>query len=207
LTGSGLFHGCRRRWNSCLPPLSLLCWAHETEAFGSALTLIRIQNQKVREAFPAPQMPLARKLAADPQSGIWLGLLNGDLARYRSGKTEIFPFTHHPGSRVNGLIAASDGSILGATAFGVVGWKNGKRQILTVRNGLPCDSIHALISDDRGNLWLYAQCGLIEIADAELRLRRYGASLFCPHITKRYGSKRYCGQPPLCSCGCSISIA
>jgi signal transduction histidine kinase/ligand-binding sensor domain-containing protein len=139
------------------------------ETMGSPWTLIRIQDQKVREAFPAPQMPLARKIAADPQSGIWLGLLNGDLARYRSGKTETFPFPHHPGSRVNELIAASDGSILGATAFGVVGWKNGKRQILTVRNGLPCDSIHALISDDRGDLWLYAQCGLIEIADAELQ--------------------------------------
>jgi streptogramin lyase len=139
------------------------------ETMGPPGTLIRIQDQKVREAFPAPQMPLARKLAADPQSGIWLGLLNGDLARYRSGKTEIFPFTQHPGSRVNELIAASDGSILGATAFGVIGWKNGKRQILTVRNGLPCDSIHALISDDQGDLWLYAQCGLIEIADAELQ--------------------------------------
>jgi signal transduction histidine kinase/ligand-binding sensor domain-containing protein len=139
------------------------------ETMGPPGTLIRIQDQKVREAFPAPQMPLARKIAADPQSGIWLGLLNGDLARYRSGKTEIFAFTHHPGSRVNELIAASDGSILGATAFGVVGWKNGKQQILTVRNGLPCDSIHALISDDQGDLWLYAQCGLIEIADAELQ--------------------------------------
>ncbi|WP_165420306.1 sensor histidine kinase [Edaphobacter modestus] len=139
------------------------------EIKGPPWTLIRIQDQKVREAFPAPQMQLARKIAADPQSGIWLGLLNGDLARYRSGKTETFPFPHHPGSRVNELIAASDGSILGATAFGVVGWKNGKQQILTVRNGLPCDSIHTLISDDRGDLWLYAQCGLVEIADAELQ--------------------------------------
>jgi signal transduction histidine kinase len=139
------------------------------ETMGPPGTLIRIQDQKVREAFPAPQMPLARKIAADPQSGIWLGLLNGDLARYRSGKTEIFPFTHHPGSRINELIAASDGSILGATAFGVVGWKNGKRQILTDRNGLPCNSIHAITSDDQGHLWLYAHCGLIEIADAELQ--------------------------------------
>src|ERR1700722_14627658 len=139
------------------------------ETKGPPGTLIRIQDQKVLEAFPAPQMPLARKVAADPQNGIWLGLLNGDLARYRSGKTEIFPFTHHPDSRVNELIATSDGSILGATSFGVVGWKNGKRQILTVRNGLPCDSIHALISDNQGDLWLYAQCGLIEIANAELQ--------------------------------------
>jgi ligand-binding sensor domain-containing protein/signal transduction histidine kinase len=139
------------------------------EIMGPPGTLIRIQDQIVRETFPAPQMPLAHKIVADPQSGIWLGLLDGDLARYRSGKTEIFPFTHHPGSRINELIAASDGSILGATAFGVVGWKNGKRQILTDRNGLPCNSIHAITSDDQGHLWLYAHCGLIEIADAELQ--------------------------------------
>jgi hypothetical protein len=72
-------------------------WA---ETIGPPETLIRIQNLKVREEFPAPRMLLARKIAADPQSGIWVGLVNGDLARYRSGKTEIVPFTHHPDSRV-----------------------------------------------------------------------------------------------------------
>ena len=131
--------------------------------------LIRIQNLKVREEFPAPPMPLARKLVADPQSGIWLGLVNGDLARFRSGKTEIFPFAGHPDSRVLALTASSDGSILGATAFGVIGWKNGKQQILTVRNGLPCDSIDALISDNQGDLWLHAECGLIKIANDEVQ--------------------------------------
>ncbi|HEY4051092.1 MAG TPA: two-component regulator propeller domain-containing protein [Acidobacteriaceae bacterium] len=141
-------------------------WA---ETIGPPGTLLRIQDLKVRDQFPAPQMPLARKIVADPHGGIWLGLLNGDLARYRSGKTELLPFVHHPASRVNDLIRAPDGSILGATAFGVIGWKNGKRQILTARNGLPCDSIHALVSDDQGDLWLYAQCGLVEIAGAELQ--------------------------------------
>jgi signal transduction histidine kinase len=106
---------------------------------------------------------------ADPQSGIWLGLVNGDLARFRSGKTEIFPFAGHPDSRVLALTASSDGSILGATAFGVIGWKNGKQQILTVRNGLPCDGIDALISDNQGDLWLHAECGLIEIANDEVQ--------------------------------------
>jgi signal transduction histidine kinase len=114
-------------------------------------------------------MPPARKLVADPQSGIWLGLVNGDLARFRSGKTEIFPFAGHPDSRVLALTASSDGSILGATAFGVIGWKNGKQQILTVRNGLPCDGIDALISDNQSDLWLHAECGLIEIANDEVQ--------------------------------------
>jgi signal transduction histidine kinase/ligand-binding sensor domain-containing protein len=141
-------------------------WA---ETVGPPVTLIRIRDRKVQEEFPAPQMPLARKIVADPQSGIWLGLLNGDLARYRSGKTEIFRFTHYPDSRVNQLIARYDGSILGATAFGVVGWKNEKKQVLTVRNGLPCNNVHALISDNHGDLWLHAQCGLIQIANSEVQ--------------------------------------
>ena len=141
-------------------------WA---ETHGPPATLVRIEDLKVREVFPAPPMPIARKLAPDPQRGIWLGLVNGDLARFRSGKTEMLSFTGHPDSRVTALTAASDGSILGATSFGVVGWKKGKHQILTVRNGLPCDDVNALISDDQGNLWLYAQCGLIEIPKDEVR--------------------------------------
>jgi signal transduction histidine kinase/streptogramin lyase len=141
-------------------------WA---ETMGPPGTLIRIQDLKVREELPAPRMPLARKIVADPQGGIWLGLVNGDLARYRSGKTEIFAFTDLPDSRVNQLVALSDGSVLGATAFGVIGWKDGKQQVLTVRNGLPCDGIRALISDTRGDLWLHTQCGLIEIDHAELQ--------------------------------------
>ena len=141
-------------------------WA---ETIGPPGTLIRIQDLTVREEFPAPQMPLARTIVADPQDGIWLGLANGDLARYRSGKVEVFPFPDRPDSRVNQLVAAADGSILGATAFGVVGWKDGKHQVLTVRNGLPCDSIQTLIADTRGALWLHAQCGLIKIDNAELQ--------------------------------------
>jgi len=139
------------------------------ETHGSPATLIRIQGLTVREEFPEPPIPLARKLAPDPQSGIWMGLVDGNLARFRSGKTEIFTFANHPITRVKALFAASDGSILGATEFGVVGWKNGKQQILTVRNGLPCGDINAVNSDDHGDLWLYAACGLIEIPKDEVQ--------------------------------------
>jgi len=139
------------------------------ESRGPPTTLIRIQDLKVQEEFPAPPMPVGRKLALDPQSGVWLGLMNGNLARFRSGKTEIFTFANHPNTRVKALFAAPDGSILGGTEFGVVGWKNGKQQILTVRNGLPCDDINGLISDDPGDLWLYAGCGLIEIPKDEVQ--------------------------------------
>jgi signal transduction histidine kinase/ligand-binding sensor domain-containing protein len=139
------------------------------ETTGPPRTLIRIHDLNVQEEFPVPQMPAARKVAADPQGGIWLGLINGDLARYQHGETEIFPFKHGEDSVVFQLIVNSDGSVLGATPLGVVAWKEGKQQTLTVRNGLPCDAVYALIEDSQRALWLYTQCGLVEIADTELQ--------------------------------------
>jgi signal transduction histidine kinase/ligand-binding sensor domain-containing protein len=139
------------------------------ETVGPPRTLIRIHDFEVQEEFPVPQMPAARKVAADPGGGIWLGLMNGDLARYRQGKTEIFPFKHGDDSRVNQLIVNSDGSVLGATPLGVVAWREGKQQTLTVQNGLPCNTVYALIEDDQRALWLYTQCGLVEIAGEELQ--------------------------------------
>jgi signal transduction histidine kinase/ligand-binding sensor domain-containing protein len=139
------------------------------ETIGPPRTLSRIRDLKVQEAFPVPQMPAAREVAADPESGIWLGLRNGDLARYRYGKTETFAFKHRENSEVNQLLVNSDGSVLGATPLGLVGWKEGKQQTLTKRNGLPCDTVYTLIEDSQRALWLYTQCGLVEIAGAEMQ--------------------------------------
>jgi signal transduction histidine kinase len=139
------------------------------ETIGPPRTLSRIRDLKVQDAFPVPQMPAARKVAADPESGIWLGLRNGDLARYRHGETEILPFKHEENSVVDQLIVTSDGSVLGATPVGVIGWKDGKQQTLTIRNGLPCDAVNALIEDTQRSLWLYTQCGLVEIAGGEMQ--------------------------------------
>jgi len=140
------------------------------ESAGPPAALLRVRELKVKQEFLPPEIPLARKIVADPQNGIWLGLLTGDLARYRDGQLNTFTFGDHPNSRVLAITAASDGSILGGTAFGVVGWKNGKQQILTVRNGLPCNYVTALISDNAGNLWLDSQCGLVEIPKDQMKL-------------------------------------
>jgi signal transduction histidine kinase/ligand-binding sensor domain-containing protein len=141
-------------------------WA---EISGKPRELIRLRGLQVEEIFPAPAMPAARKVVFDPAGGIWLGLVNGDMARYRPGKLETFHYPHKPDSFVNEIIVNQNGSVLGATNFGLIAWREGKQQILTVRNGLPCDSINTLITDDSGSLWLYAQCGLIQIAGSELQ--------------------------------------
>jgi Y_Y_Y domain len=66
-------------------------------------------------------------------------------------------------------MANPDGSILAATTFGVIAWKGGRALTLGTRNGLPCDGINGLISDNDTNLWLHTACGLIEIARSELQ--------------------------------------
>lgn len=132
--------------------------------------LLLIKDLKVRKEFPPPAVPLARKIVADPRGGIWLGLMTGDLAHYRDGQINTFIFGDHPKSQVNAIMVASDGSVLGATGFGVVAWKDGQKQILNMRNGLPCNEVNGLISDDAGDLWLYAQCGLLEIGSDQMQL-------------------------------------
>jgi signal transduction histidine kinase/ligand-binding sensor domain-containing protein len=144
-------------------------WA---EISGAPRRLVRIENDTVQQEFTAPQMPAARKVAAAPDGAIWLGLKSGDLGRYANGKLDIFHFKHierfNETSKINQLFVGSDGSVMGATSSGVIAWKNGKQQTMNVQNGLPCDEIKALITDDRGDLWLYAQCGLIDIPRIEV---------------------------------------
>jgi len=130
--------------------------------------LVRIRNFKMVEEIQAPHIPDARTLAADRTAGIWLGLMNGDLARYRNGHTEIFSFHHNPDLRVRQVIVNSDNSVLGATAVGLIGWKAERLQTMTVSNGLPCDDIFSVLPDEK-NYWLYTQCGLIRIAAEQMQ--------------------------------------
>ncbi len=129
--------------------------------------LVRITDFAVREDLPVPGAREAVSLAADAQRGVWLGLRDGQLARYRDGELETFP--NHYGSAVRELITTSDGAVLGVSADGLVGWRNGMLRVLNVQNGLPCSQLHALVFDAHDALWLSAQCGLLRIASADLQ--------------------------------------
>jgi signal transduction histidine kinase/ligand-binding sensor domain-containing protein len=144
-------------------------WA-ETNSNENRHRLLHIQDLRIREEISSPQLPLANTLAADPHGGVWLGLASGGLARYRDGQMDFFSLNRSPhDGPVHGLLVNSDGSVLAATTSGLVGWQNGRVQSLSVRNGLPCDVIYALIFDRKDTLWLYGACGLIAIPNAELQ--------------------------------------
>ncbi len=145
-------------------------WVAASNPDDARRRLLRIQDYSIREEISSPQLTLANTLAPDPHGGVWIGLASGGLARYRNGQTELFPLSLSPqDSPVHGLLVNSDGSVLAATSSGLFGWQKGRMQNLTVRNGLPCDIIYALIADKNATLWLYAACGLIAIPNAELQ--------------------------------------
>jgi signal transduction histidine kinase/ligand-binding sensor domain-containing protein len=139
----------------------------------SANTLFQIRGDAVVDEHPLGPELEGRAITADPESGIWLGLRTGGFALFRDGKAQSIPVALPPGASVNGFVehitTTPSGEVLGATANGIVAWKEGKTQTLTTANGLPCNHAHALQSDSKGNLWAYMQCGLVEIPHAETR--------------------------------------
>jgi signal transduction histidine kinase/ligand-binding sensor domain-containing protein len=130
--------------------------------------LLRIYGDRVQEEFLTPQTRIARSLAADSQGNIWMGLRSGGFAVSRQGQMETIPHKDGSGSRVRVVLVEADGSVLGATTSGVIGWRNGKMQSLTIRNGLPCDTTYALVLDEAGDLWISTSCGIVEIEKTEL---------------------------------------
>ena len=145
-------------------------WAYLS---GSPRKLVHIEEDRVREVFADPRVPTARRVAADPAGGVWLGLASGELARFRHGVVESFSFGDDPNRRpdvtyIQQIVASGDGTVLGAAKFGLIGWRKGTKRLLTVRNGLPCDHLTGLVEDGGGGLWLATSCGLLRVAREEL---------------------------------------
>ena len=62
-------------------------WA---ECAGNPRKLVRIRDFQVVEEFTSSQVPPGHTLTPDPQGGIWIGTLKGDLALFRHGVVEKF---------------------------------------------------------------------------------------------------------------------
>jgi signal transduction histidine kinase/ligand-binding sensor domain-containing protein len=135
----------------------------------AAKNLDRIDNLQLREEITSPQIVTDYTLAANPKGGIVLGLVNGDLLFYRDGATQNFP-SHESGNsaQIRDLLVENDGSVWATNVAELVRLKNGKRENLSVRNGLPCDGIFALVKDASDAIWLYTKCGIVEIDKAAL---------------------------------------
>ena len=141
-------------------------WA---ECASNPSKLVRIHDFQVREMFPAPQVPAGNKLAPDPQGGIWI-VRSKELVLFRNGVVETkVPLTPRSSSLSRQIIVEADGSILAGTENGLAGWRMGKVQSMTTKNGLPCDFVISFIEDKEKRWWLYTRCGVVEFSDSELQ--------------------------------------
>ncbi|HVO60669.1 MAG TPA: two-component regulator propeller domain-containing protein [Terriglobales bacterium] len=93
-------------------------WA---ETIGPPRTLIRISNFVVDREFPEPEMPAARKLAVAPDGSLWLGLITGDLARYKDKKTDIFRFKNSSTPTLNSMV---NEVAIGPAVTGTLGFRD-----------------------------------------------------------------------------------
>ncbi len=131
--------------------------------------LVRIRDFKVREVFPPSQVPPG-KLAPAPHGGIWILRGKGDLLLFRNGILEKKATLDARSSSLNRqIVAEADGSVLVGTENGLVGWRNGRVQRMTTKNGLPCDFVIAFTQDKEQRWWLYTRCGVVEFSNAELQ--------------------------------------
>ncbi|MGO9307202.1 MAG: two-component regulator propeller domain-containing protein [Candidatus Korobacteraceae bacterium] len=137
---------------------------------GHPRKLIRIRDFQIQEVFPEPQFPPGH-VAADPHGGgIWIGTTKGDIALFRNGVVETkFPLDPGGYPITFQIIPEPDGSVLASSEHGLVGWRAGKVQRMTTKNGLPCDNVITFIEDKEKRWWLYTRCGVVELADSELQ--------------------------------------
>lgn len=134
--------------------------------------LLRVEGTRISETFPDPQVPGGRDVASDPAGGVWLGTMSGDLAHYQAGRLENISFADaNPqvtDRNVDDLIVKPDGTVMGATGYGLIELHQGQRRVLGRSNGLPCDRVWAMQFDASDDLWLSLDCGFVRIAKAEL---------------------------------------
>ena len=139
-------------------------WAHVLPN-----ALLRIKEDQVQEEIPGSKIPYTYTIVPDPQGGIWLGFSEDRLARYHDGQLQIFTSEQPPPrGTVSSIVISADGFVLGGSGRGLIALHSGTVHTLTAKNGLPCERIDSMLSDNQKNLWLYMRCGLVEISAADL---------------------------------------
>ena len=97
------------------------------------------------------------------KGGVWLSFwTDGGVMYFKDGQVRA-SYSVRDGlgkGHVPGLALESDGALWASTDEGGLSRiKDGHVATLTSRNGLPCDTIHGTVQDDRRSLWVYAACG------------------------------------------------
>jgi signal transduction histidine kinase/ligand-binding sensor domain-containing protein len=133
--------------------------------------LVRIRGKRIEKSIPEDDfIREAQFVAADRDSGIWVGSVDGKLARYRNGKVDGVVALQSNGVPVstNAISVDADNALWAATTGGLFRWKDGRLSVMDSRNGLPCSAFYSAIEDNYGSMWISARCGLLMIPKPDL---------------------------------------
>jgi PAS domain S-box-containing protein len=143
--------------------------------FSGTAGLSRFHNGRLAEHFPwaaLGRQQQAKVIIAD-RGGVWLAFwLGGGVSYFKDGKVRV---TYTPAEglgagHLSGLRLDSDGALWAATEDGGLSRiKDGRISTMTIRNGLPCNTIHWSMEDNHGSLWMYAACGLVRVMRDQLQ--------------------------------------
>jgi ligand-binding sensor domain-containing protein len=133
--------------------------------------LVRIDGSLLRPAeVDVPHVSRIFQLTSDPRGGLWIDSVGEGVWHYQAGHAESLSNASVSvtyGAR--SISAQADGSLIGATSTGFFRWQNGIIRTFSIANGLPCGSIFSFIVSRQGSLWLYSECGIIEVTSEQLK--------------------------------------
>jgi hypothetical protein len=131
-------------------------------------SLVRIGDGVVQQTIPIPSARYARLLTSDSEGGLWIGTRIGYVFRYRNNalETMLEPADHE--FRILHMFIDPTDAVWISTNRGIYRWQSGAWKNIGLNNGLPCDGINSSWEDDRGNLWVYSDCGLLFIKAEDL---------------------------------------
>jgi signal transduction histidine kinase/ligand-binding sensor domain-containing protein len=137
---------------------------------GSNITsLVRVDVSMAVSEVDIPQLSKVVSLLADPRGGLWIASGSSGLWHYEMGQAVPLRSARGNGKIDAGeLLVETDGALIATTPTGFFRWQNGMLRAFGTANGLPCTNIFSLVMSRRGSLWLYSECGVIEINRQQL---------------------------------------
>ena len=164
---SGRFHPVRS-----VPPGITFSIAEDragTVWFSHQEGLLRVEAARVIQRIPWAKLgrkePAISLLRDDAGDGLWLGFRGGGVAHFKQGRI-VATYETAPG--VGGMHTDPHGTLWAATDAGLSRVEDARGLTLTRHNGLPCDTVHWMMEDDAGSVWVSMACGLVRIAQSEL---------------------------------------
>jgi ligand-binding sensor domain-containing protein/signal transduction histidine kinase/CheY-like chemotaxis protein len=160
----------------------------------------RFEPFSPRGGLPGEEIQLLRASAV---GGLWVGTNNGGLIHVLDGQTTVVASNEGPllHTRVLSLYEESPGTLWLGTNDGLLRWRNGQFQRISVANGLFDDRIFHILPDGQGNLWMSSNKGISRVAQAELeavaegRLTRVTPRVYGPEDGMRSSECNAHGSP------------